>query len=41
MAMSEQIGIHSRSGESLALKGIDARGRLAGLLATTKLVQRY
>ena len=41
MAMSEQIGIHSRTGESLALKGVDARARLAGLLATTKLVQRY
>ncbi len=41
MAMSEQIGIYSRSGESLALKGVDASARLAGLLATTTLVQRY
>ncbi|BAL23740.1 VIT domain-containing protein [Azoarcus sp. KH32C] len=39
--MTEQIGIRTKSGENLALKGVEATARLAGLLATTTVVQQY
>ncbi|NMF96158.2 VIT and VWA domain-containing protein [Aromatoleum toluolicum] len=39
--MTEQIGLRTNSGASLALRGVDATARIAGLLATTTLVQQY
>lgn len=39
--MTEQIGIRTKSGDSLALRGVEATARIAGLLATTTLVQQY
>lgn len=39
--MTEQIGICTKSGDTLALKGVEVTARIAGLLATTAVEQRY
>lgn len=39
--MTEQVGLRTKNSEALALRGVEATARIAGLLANTTLVQHY